>query len=152
VELVLAPLDRVSAEATERVPVERRISGLVIGPVAELVQEISMPAIGLAVGQVPTASMGCRQAAAVALMASVIALSHQDLGSVRVATLLVVVGLTEAPLDRQVTAEVRAWEALDSAVALVEEADVPLEARAVAVADVVDDKRSRKEDEIQLKF
>jgi DUF2950 family protein len=48
-------------------------------------------------------------------MASVIALSHQVPGSVRVATLLVAVGLMEAPLDQQETAEVPAWEAVDSA-------------------------------------
>jgi DUF2950 family protein len=53
-------------------------------------------------------------------MASVIALSHQVPGSVRVATLLVAVGLMEAPLDQQVTAEVPAWEAVDSATARAE--------------------------------
>jgi hypothetical protein len=53
--LVLVPVDRVSAEATERVAVERKISGPVIGPVPELVQEISVAAIALGVGQVPPA-------------------------------------------------------------------------------------------------
>jgi hypothetical protein len=51
---VLAPVDRVSAEATDRVAVERKISGPVIGPVPESVQEISV-AIALAVAQVPAA-------------------------------------------------------------------------------------------------
>jgi len=144
VELVLALLDPVSAEATERVAVERKISGPVIGPVAELAQEISVPAIALAVGQVPAARarepVQCRRAAAVAQMASVIALSHQGPGSVRVATLLVAVGLTEAPPGRQVTAEAPAWGAVDSAVAVVAE-----EADAVAVADVEDDKTSKEQ-------
>jgi hypothetical protein len=49
----LVPVDRVSAEATDRVAVERKISGPVIGPVPESVQEISVAAIALAVGQVP---------------------------------------------------------------------------------------------------
>jgi hypothetical protein len=66
-------------------------------------------------------------------MASVIVLSHQAPGLVRVATPLVAVGLTEAPLDQQVTAEVPAWEAVGLAVVLlVEEAHV----LAVAVAGV----------------
>jgi hypothetical protein len=42
------------------------------------------------------------------------------------------VGLTQAPLDRQATAEVQAWEAVDSAVVAAEEAHV------VAVAGVED--------------
>ena len=84
VELVLAPLDRISAEATERVAVERKVSGLVIGPVAELVPEISVPAIAPAVGQVPAARVRepvrCRRTAAVAQIASAIGLSHQAPG------------------------------------------------------------------------
>ena len=55
VELVLAPPDRVSAESTERLAVERKISGPVIGLVARLVQETSVRAIVLALGQVPAA-------------------------------------------------------------------------------------------------
>lgn len=134
--LVLVPVDRVSAEATERVALERKTSAPVIDPVAEWAQAISVQAIALAVGQVPAARVRepvhCRRAAAVAQMASVIALSHQAPGSVRVAMPLVAVGLTEAPLDRQVTAEVPAWEAVDSAVVLAEEA------HGVAVAAVED--------------
>src|SRR5205809_875512 len=63
----------------------------------------------------------CRRTAAVAQIASVVALSHQAQGSVRVATLLVGVGLTEAPLDRPVLAEVPAWAVVDSAMAAEEE-------------------------------
>ena len=61
--------------------------------------------------------------------------------------LLVAVGLTEAPLDRQGTAEVPAWEAVESAVVVVtEEADVLAEADVVAVvADVGDDKTVEEE-------
>ena len=55
VESVLAPVDRVSAEATERVAVEDKTSEPVIGPVAELAPEISVVAIALAVEQVPAA-------------------------------------------------------------------------------------------------
>jgi hypothetical protein len=44
--------------------------------------------------------------------------------------LLVAVGLTEAPLDQQVTAGVPAWEAVDSAVVLAEEPHVLAEAAA----------------------
>jgi hypothetical protein len=147
-ELGLAPLDRVSAEATERVAVERKISGPLIGPVAEL-PETSAPPIALALGQAPTARVAepprCRRAAAAAQMASVIALSHQAPGSVRVATLLVAVGLTGAPLDQQVTAEVPAWEAEDSAAVVVAEAHVLAEVHVVAVADVGDDKTVEEE-------
>jgi hypothetical protein len=150
VELMLAPLDRVSVEATGRAAAERKISGPLIGLVAELVQEMSLAAIALALGQVTAAQVRepvrCRGAAAVAQIASVIALSHQVLGSVRVATLLVAVGLTEAPLDQQVTAEVRAWEVVDSAAVVAEEeADVLAVAHVVAVADVGDDKTVEEE-------
>ena len=50
------------------------------------------------------------------------------------------VGLTEAPPDRLVIAEVPAWEVVDSAQVAVEEADGLPEADVVAVADVGDDK------------
>ena len=76
-----------------------------------------MAAIALAVGQVPAARVQeparCRRTAAAAQIASVIALSHQAPGSVRVATLLVAVGLTEAPLDRPVPAEAPAWAVVE---------------------------------------
>ena len=127
---MLAPLGRLSAEATERLAVQRKISAPVICPVAELAQEISVPAIVLAVEQVLTAGerklVQCRRIAALAQIVSVIALSHQAPGSVRVAMLLVAVGLTEALLDRLVIAEVPAWA----------EAHVLAEAHVVAVAGV----------------
>jgi hypothetical protein len=92
-------------------------------------------AIALAAGQVPAARLAepprCRRTAALAQITSVIGLSHQAPGSVRAATLLVVVGLTEARLARLAIAEVPAWEAVDSAV-VVAEADV------VAEVDVED--------------
>lgn len=69
-------------------------------------------------------------------IASVIALSHQAPGSVRVATLLVGVGLTAALLDRLAIGEVQAWEALDSAVVVAEEAHALAVARVAAVAGV----------------
>jgi hypothetical protein len=142
--LVLVPVDRVSAEPTELVAVEHKTSGLVIGPVAELAQEISVPSIALAVEQVPAGRvrerLQCRRTAAVAQIASAIALSHQAPGSVRVTTPLVAVGLTQAPPGRQVIAEVPAWEAVDSAAVVVEEA-----ADVVAVADVEDDKTVEEE-------
>jgi hypothetical protein len=143
-------VDRVSVEATDRAAVGRKVSGLVIGPLAELVPETSVPAIAPAVGQGPAARVRepvrCRRAAAVAQIASAIGLSHQAPGSVRVAMLLVAVGLTEAPLDRPVIAEVPAWEAVESAVVVAEEADVLAEADVVAVvADVGDDKTVEEE-------
>jgi hypothetical protein len=46
----LAPVDRLSAEATDQVAVERKISGPVIGPVAEQVEVLSVAAIALPVG------------------------------------------------------------------------------------------------------
>jgi hypothetical protein len=122
-------VDRVSPEAPESVAVERKTQGPVIGPVPESVQEISVAAIALAVGQVPAARVAepqrCRRTAALAQIASVIGLSHQAPGSVRVTTLLVGVGLTEPPLDRPVLAEVPASAPVDSATARAE-------ARAVA--------------------
>ena len=106
---------------------------------AERVSEISVAAIALAVAQVRAARVAeparCRRTAAVAQIASVVALSHQAQGSVRVATLLVGVGLTEAPLDRPVLAEVPAWAVVDSAMAAEEEAGV-------AVAEVAEDKET----------
>jgi hypothetical protein len=120
------------AEVIERVALEGKIRGPVIGPVPELVQETSVAAIAQAAGPVR-----CRRTAALAQIASVIGLSHPAPGSVRVTTLLVGAGLTEAPLDLQVTAEVPAWEALDSAVAVAEEeAHVLGEERVEAVAGV----------------
>src|SRR5262249_49463338 len=53
--LLLVPVDRVSAEATEQVPVERKTLGPVIGQVPESAREISVAAIALAVGQGPAA-------------------------------------------------------------------------------------------------
>jgi hypothetical protein len=44
-------------EATDRLLVERKTLGPVIGPVPESVQEISVAAIVLAVGQVPPARL-----------------------------------------------------------------------------------------------
>jgi hypothetical protein len=120
----LALADPVSAEATDRVAVERKISGPVIGPVAELVQEISVAAIARAVGQAPAAQVAepqrCRRTAALAQIASVIGLSHQAPGWVRVTTLLVGAGLTEARLDRPVLAEVPVSALVDSATARAE--------------------------------
>ena len=148
-EQVLAPLGRVSAEATERVAVERKISGPVIGQTAELAQEILVAAIALAGGQVPAARVRepvrCRRTAALAQIALAIGLSHQAPGSVRVATLLVALGLTEAPLDLQVTAEGPAWEAVDSVVVALVVVDALPEADVVAVADVGDDKTVEEE-------
>ena len=90
-------------------------------------QEISA-AIALAVAQVRAARVAeparCRRTAAVAQIASVVALSHQAQGSVRVATLLVGVGLGATPLDRRVIAEVPAWAVVDSAMAAEAEAGV----------------------------
>lgn len=139
-ELVLALLDRVSVEVTEQVAVERKISAPVLGPVAELAKEISAAAIVLAVDQVraaPVADLArCRLSGRPGLpaaMVSEIEVSHPAQDSVRVATLLAAAGLTEAPLDRQVTVEVPAWEAVDSAAVA---AHVLAEARVVAVEGV----------------
>jgi hypothetical protein len=140
----LVPEHRVSAEATGRV-VERKISGPLIGPVAELAQEISARAIARVVGQVPAARGAelarCRLSGRPVLLAemvSEIVVSHPAQDSVRVATLLVGVGLTEAPLDRQVTAEVPAWEAVDSAMVVLVAAGAA-GADAVAAAGVGED-------------
>ena len=67
-----------------------------------------------------------------AAIVSEIVVSHPVQGLVRVAMLLVAVDLTEALLDRQVTAEGPAWEVVDSAVVVAEEA------RVVAAAGVED--------------
>ena len=55
---------------------------------------------------------------------SEIAAFHRAQGSVRVATLLVGVGLGATPLDRRVIAEVPAWAVVDSAMAAEAEAGV----------------------------
>ena len=140
--LVIVPVDRVSLEPTELVAVEHKTSGPVIGPAAELAQEISVPAIALVVGQVPRARVAepvqCRRTAALAQIASAIALSHQAPGSVRVTTPLVAVGLTQAPPGRQVIAEAQAWEAVDSVMVAAEEAHV------VVVAAGVEDRQIKK--------
>ena len=121
---------------------EGKTWGPAIGPVPELVPETSVAAIVPAVGQLAAARVvgrvRCRRTAELAQTTSVIGLSHRDPSSVRVTMLLVEVDLTEALLDLQVTAEVPAWEAVDSAVALAGEADVLPEAH-VPAADVVDD-------------
>jgi hypothetical protein len=74
----------------------------------------------------------------VAEIVSEIAAFHRAPGSDRVATLLVGVGLTEAPLDRPVLAEVPAWAVVDSAMA-AEDAEEEAEV-GVAVAEVAEDK------------
>jgi hypothetical protein len=114
----LAPVDRVSAEATDQVAVQRKISGLIIVPVAELVEVLSVAAIALAVARVPAVRV-----AAVAETVSEIAVSHPAQGSGRVATLLVEVGLTGAPLDPPAVAEVPAWAAVELVVAVAEDAE-----------------------------
>jgi hypothetical protein len=113
------------------------------------VQEISVAAIVLAVGQVPAAPVAelarCRLSGRPVLpaeMVSEIVVSHPAQGSVRVATLLVGVGLTEAPLDRQVTAEVPAWEAVDSATVALVAAGAAVAEDAVAAAGVVEDRQT----------
>ena len=68
-----------------------------------------------------------------AAIVSEIAAFHRAQGSVRVATLLVGVGLGATLLDRPVLAEVPAWEAVESAV-VVAEAD--------AVAAGVEDRQT----------
>jgi len=89
----------------------------------------------------------------VAQTASGIAVSHPAPGSDRVATLSVVVGLGAIPLARPAVAEVRAWEAVDSAV-LVVEAAVSMEAAADA-AEAAGDKRDvdrERDDEIKIEY
>ena len=142
---MLVPVDWASVEATDRVAVESKTSGL-IGPVAELVQEISVPAIALAVGQLPAAwvlqPVRCPQTAAAAQIASVIALSHQAPGSVQVTTLLVAAGLEAPPLDRPVIAEAPAWEAVDSPVVEVVAAVSMVAEDAAAAAAGVEDRQT----------
>jgi hypothetical protein len=140
----LVPVHRVWAAATDQVAVEHKISGPLIDRVAEPVQEISVAAIVLAVAQVPVVPVAelarCRLSGRPVLLAemvSEIVVSHPAQDSVRVATLLVGVGLTEALLDRQVTAEVPAWEAVDSAMVAAGAAGVD----AVA-AGVVEDRQT----------
>jgi hypothetical protein len=129
-------VDRVLAEATERVALERKTWGPVIDPVPESVQETSVAPIALAVGQLPAARVAapprCRRTAAPAEIASVIGLSHQVLGSVRVTTLLAEAGLTEAPLDRPVLAAVPVSALVDSATARAEAGAVAEDAAAAA--------------------
>ena len=143
------------AEAIERVALVGKTLGSAIGPVPESVQEVSVVAIVLGMGQLAAEQVAesaqCRQTVAVPQTASVIGLSHQAPDSVQVEMLLVAVGLTEAPLAQQVTAEVPAWEALDSAVVVAEGAHVLEEAHEAEEEDVVDDKRSAK-DEILFKY
>ena len=99
-----------------------------------------MAAIALAVAQVRAARVAepprCRRTAAVAEIVSEIAAFPRAPGSDRVATLLVGVGLTEAPLDRPVLAGAPAWAVVDSAMA-AEDAAAEV---AVAVAEVAEDK------------
>jgi hypothetical protein len=146
VEPALVPVDRVSVEATGRVVVERKISGRVIGPVAEPVLEISVAPIALAVARVrvPAArvagSARCRRTARVGAgveIASEIAASHPAQGSDRVATLLVAVDLTQAPLDRPAVVEAPAWAAVDSAVVVVEEAAVAVAAEGAVGKQII---------------
>ena len=141
----LALADRVSAEATDRVAVERKISGPAIGWVPESVQETSVAAIVLAVGQVPAAQVAksaqCRQTAPVAQIASVIGLFHPAPGSVRVTTLLVGAGLTEPPLDRPALAEVPVSAPVDSATVRAEAGAVAEDAAAAAAG--VEDSANR---------
>jgi len=96
----------------------------------------------------------------VAQTASGIAVSHPAPGSDRVATLSVVVGLGAIPLARPAVAEVRAWEAVDSAVVVVEaavsmEAAADAAAAAGAAAAAAGDKRDvdrERDDEIKIEY
>jgi hypothetical protein len=158
----LVPVHRVSAEATERAAVERKTSEPLIARVAEPVREISVAAIVPAEGQVPAAPVAglarCRLSGRPVLpaeMVSEIVVSHPAQDSVRVATLLVGVGLPEAPLDRQVTAEVPAWEAVDSAMVVLVAAGAAVVEDAVAAAGAagVDEIRPvRNTNEIESKY
>ena len=121
-------------------PVTEWLAGLepVLGPAAELGAGVSAEAIAPAAEQAPVTSVAatgpapelqvqlqvvrvaeraqCLRTAAAEETVSEIGVSRPTQGSVQVATLLAAVGLTEAPLDRPVVAEVPAWEAVDSAV------------------------------------
>jgi hypothetical protein len=78
----------------------------------------------------------CLRIVVVAQTASEIAVSHPAPGSDRVATLLVVVGLGATPLDLPAIAEVRAWEAVDSAAVVAAAAAVSMAEAVVAAAAV----------------
>lgn len=140
--LLLVPVDRVSAEATEQMPVERKTLGPVIGQVPESAREISVAVIALAVGQVPAARVAapprCRRTAALVQTASVIGLCHQAPGSVRVTTLLVGVGLAEPLLDRPVLEAVPVLALVDSA---TERAEAGAAAEDAAAAAGVEDRQ-----------
>jgi hypothetical protein len=135
------------AQVIERVALEGKTWGPEIGPGPESVQEVSVVVIVLAVGQLPAGRarepVRCRRTSALAQTTSVIGLSHRDPDSVRVTMLLAGVALTEAPLDRQVTAEVPAWEAVDSAMARAE-AGALAEDAAAGAAGAEDRQRSIK--------
>ena len=107
---------------------ERKISGRLIGRVADLVQEISVAGLARAARQVPAARVAVRARwrpsallAPPAEIALVIVVSHPAPDSGRVATLLAAAGLTEAPLDPPAAAEVPAWAAVELVVAAVAE-------------------------------
>jgi hypothetical protein len=124
-------------EPIVRVASEHKILGPVIGPVAGPAREISVAAIALAVAQVRAARVAeparCRQAAAVAQIASVIGLSHPAQDSDPVAALsAAAVGLGATPLGRPVVAEAPAW-----AVAVLVVAEEAAAADAAAVVVVV---------------
>jgi hypothetical protein len=127
--LALGAVDRLSPEATDQLAVEHKISGPLIGRVAQPVQEISLAATALALAQVRAARVAaparCRLSArpvSLAEIVSEIVVSHPVQDSVRVATLLVAVGLGATPLDRPVVAEVPAWAV--AVLVVVEEAAV----------------------------
>jgi hypothetical protein len=160
VGLALVPVDRVSAAATDQLAVEHKISGPLIGRVAEPVQEISVAAIALAVGQVPAAPVAelarCRLTGRRELpaeMVSEIVVSHPAPDSVQVATLLVAVGLVATPLDLPVVAEVPAWEAVDSPMVVLVAAGVAGADAAAAAGGGVDEISSvRNTNEIESKY
>lgn len=118
---------------------EHKISGPLVGPVAESAREISVAAIALAVAQVPAArvaeSVQCRRAARLAPAAEIaleIVVSHPAQDSDPVAALsAAAVGLGATPLDRPVVAEAPAWAV--AVLVVAEEAAVA----EVAVAAVV---------------
>jgi hypothetical protein len=159
VGLALVRVDRVLAAATDQVAVEHKISGPLVGRVGEPVQEISVAAIALAVGQVPAAPVAelarCRltdRRELPAEMVSEIVVSHPAQDSVRVATLLVAVDLGAPPLDLPVLVEVPAWEAVDSAMVVLVVAGAA-GADAVAAAGGVDEISSvRNTNEIESKY
>jgi hypothetical protein len=103
------------------------------------VQEILAAAIARAQVVLVAEQAQCPRIAVVAQTASEIAVSHPAPGSDRVATHLVVVGLGGIPRAPPAVAEVRAWEAVDSAVAVavvvVSMAEGAVVVAAVAVAE-----------------